>query len=213
MIETRNDVDQLTEAAVARARTILTEADKVRDRRGSANQRRFARLLQDPAAVGVTMSLTDEVMRISDAVRASKALRRAAQHASPKGLGLRDAVGLRSAWKQFRETQYEFEPATGTPAQFAAMKPGALLVNTARGPVIEGEYLYFCMVHKAAGTGSELHYHPNELLIFPTSGQINANAILRTAENHNTRLMQGTCWSAGCHEAPHGSNASFHFRN
>ena len=41
MIETRNDVDQLTEAAVARARTILTEADKVRDRRGSANQRRF----------------------------------------------------------------------------------------------------------------------------------------------------------------------------
>ena len=95
MIETRNDVDQLTEAAVARARTILTEADKVRDRRGSANQRRFARLLQDPAAVGVTMSLTDEVMRISDAVRASKALRRAAQHASPKGLGLRDAVGLR----------------------------------------------------------------------------------------------------------------------
>jgi len=44
------------------------------------------------------------------------------------------------------------------------------------------------------------------------SGQINANAIHRTAENHNTRLMQGTCWSAGCHESPHGSNASFHFR-
>ncbi len=46
-----------------------------------------------------------------------------------------------------------------------------------------------------------------------SSGQVNANAIHRTAENHNTRLMQGTCWSAGCHEAPHGSNASFHFRN
>ncbi len=27
---------------------------------------------------------------------------------------MRDAVGLRSAWKQFRETQYEFEPANGT---------------------------------------------------------------------------------------------------
>ena len=27
---------------------------------------------------------------------------------------LRDTVGLRSAWKQFAETQYEFEPATGT---------------------------------------------------------------------------------------------------
>jgi predicted CXXCH cytochrome family protein len=46
-----------------------------------------------------------------------------------------------------------------------------------------------------------------------SSGQINANAIRHTSENHNTRLMQGTCWSAGCHEQPHGSNASFHFRN
>ena len=47
-------------------------------------------------------------------------------------------------------------------------------LSSARGPVIEGEYLYFCLVHKAAGTGSEPHYHPNELLIFPTRGQINA---------------------------------------
>jgi len=47
-------------------------------------------------------------------------------------------------------------------------------LSSARGPVIEGEYLYFCMVHKVAGTGSELHYHPNELLIFPVRGQINA---------------------------------------
>ena len=45
------------------------------------------------------------------------------------------------------------------------------------------------------------------------SGQINANAIRRTVENHNTRLMQGACWNAGCHEQPHGSNASYHFRN
>lgn len=47
-------------------------------------------------------------------------------------------------------------------------------LSSARGPVIEGEYLYFCLVHKAAGTGSELHYHPNELLIFPVRGLINA---------------------------------------
>ncbi len=44
------------------------------------------------------------------------------------------------------------------------------------------------------------------------SGEINANSIRHTTENHNSRLMQGTCWSAGCHEAPHGSNASYHFR-
>ena len=47
-------------------------------------------------------------------------------------------------------------------------------LSSARGPVIEGEYLYFCLVHKVAGTGSELHYHPNELLIFPVRGQLNA---------------------------------------
>ena len=64
MLETRDDVDQLTEAAVDRARRILTEADRLRDRRGTANQRRFARLLKDPAAVSVTMSLTDEVMPV-----------------------------------------------------------------------------------------------------------------------------------------------------
>ena len=95
MLETRHDIDQLTDAAIARAREILTEAEKVRDHRGKANQRRFARLLQDPAAVGVTMSLTDEVMRIPDPVRAAKSLRRAAQHAHARGLGIRDAVGLR----------------------------------------------------------------------------------------------------------------------
>lgn len=47
-------------------------------------------------------------------------------------------------------------------------------LSTARGPVIEGDYLWFCLVNKAAGTGSELHYHPNELLIFPVAGKINA---------------------------------------
>ncbi len=27
-------------------------------------------------------------------------------------------------------------------------------------------------------------------------------------EDHASRLQRGTCWSAGCHEAVHGSNAS-----
>ena len=43
-------------------------------------------------------------------------------------------------------------------------------------------------------------------------GQINANAVRHTPEDHATRLMQGACWSAGCHEAPHGSNANNHVR-
>ena len=47
-------------------------------------------------------------------------------------------------------------------------------LSSGRAPVIEGSYMYFCLLHKDAGTGSELHYHPNELLIFPLRGKINA---------------------------------------
>lgn len=47
-------------------------------------------------------------------------------------------------------------------------------LSTGKAPVIEGKYMYFCLLHKTAGTGSDLHYHPNELLIFPVRGKINA---------------------------------------
>ena len=47
-------------------------------------------------------------------------------------------------------------------------------LSTGKAPVIDGRYMYFCLLHKNAGTGSELHYHPNELLIFPLRGKINA---------------------------------------
>ena len=46
-------------------------------------------------------------------------------------------------------------------------------LSTAEGPVIEGEFMYFRMVTKRAGTGSQLHYHPNELMAFPLEGKIN----------------------------------------
>jgi predicted CXXCH cytochrome family protein len=32
--------------------------------------------------------------------------------------------------------------------------------------------------------------------------------IIAGGEDHRTRLQNGTCWSAGCHEAVHGSNTS-----
>ncbi|MBI4195546.1 MAG: cupin domain-containing protein [Betaproteobacteria bacterium] len=47
-------------------------------------------------------------------------------------------------------------------------------LSTGKAPMIEGRYMYFCLLHKNAETGSELHYHPNELLIFPLRGKINA---------------------------------------
>ncbi len=47
-------------------------------------------------------------------------------------------------------------------------------LSTGKAPILEGRYMYFCLLQKEAGTGSELHYHPNELLIFPIEGKINA---------------------------------------
>jgi len=46
-------------------------------------------------------------------------------------------------------------------------------LSSAEGPVIEGDFLYFRLVTKRAGTGAELHYHPNELMAFPLRGKAN----------------------------------------
>ncbi len=46
-------------------------------------------------------------------------------------------------------------------------------LSSAEGPVIDGRYIYFGLNQKGAGTGSELHYHPNELLIFVIKGKLN----------------------------------------
>lgn len=47
-------------------------------------------------------------------------------------------------------------------------------LSTGEGRTIEGRYMYFRTIHKNTGTGSELHYHPNELMIFPLRGKLNA---------------------------------------
>ena len=46
-------------------------------------------------------------------------------------------------------------------------------LSSGEGPVIEGQYMYYRINIKRAGTGSELHYHPNELMTFPIVGKIN----------------------------------------
>jgi quercetin dioxygenase-like cupin family protein len=47
-------------------------------------------------------------------------------------------------------------------------------LSTAHGPIIEGQFIYFCLNCKNAGEGSVVHYHPNELFIFPISGKVNS---------------------------------------
>ena len=56
-------LDDLVDAASARAARLLEEAERRRTRAERAARRRFAGLLRDPAALAVTITLTDEVMR------------------------------------------------------------------------------------------------------------------------------------------------------
>ena len=42
--------------------------------------------------------------------------------------------------------------------------------------------------------------------------QIKAGRILIGGSDHTSRIQQGTCWTAGCHEAVHGSRVSSSLR-
>ncbi len=47
-------------------------------------------------------------------------------------------------------------------------------LSATQGPIIEGEYMYFRRVTKAAGGKGRLHYHPNEFMAFLLEGKISA---------------------------------------
>ncbi|MBT7488343.1 MAG: cupin domain-containing protein [Rhodospirillales bacterium] len=55
-----------------------------------------------------------------------------------------------------------------------AVKGFAPHLSSSQNHLIEGDYIYFNLNCKPAGTGSEPHYHPNELLVFCVAGRINA---------------------------------------
>ncbi|MBC7463161.1 MAG: bifunctional proline dehydrogenase/L-glutamate gamma-semialdehyde dehydrogenase, partial [Actinobacteria bacterium] len=95
--ETQSDADNLVEASIALVEELLTESSKKRSRRDEANRKRFARLLQDPSAIELTMALTDEVMRMSSMRSAARTLRRSSKSATMAGLGIFDFVGIKLA--------------------------------------------------------------------------------------------------------------------
>ena len=96
-LPTNEDIDRLTDETIALVSTLLTQSDRTRSRHDEANRKRFARLLKDPSAVALTMSLTDEVMRMSSMRNAAKTLRRTAKTAGVQGLGVFDFVGIKAA--------------------------------------------------------------------------------------------------------------------
>lgn len=89
-------LDALAPQACLHARDLMTEAARLRSSREKANRRRFARLLRDRNAIEVTMTLTDEVMRVNAPASAAGILRDAARRSSARGFGTLNALGLRA---------------------------------------------------------------------------------------------------------------------
>jgi len=94
-LTTDHALDALAPGSCANARQLILDAEGLRTRRERANRKRFARLLRDRRAIEVTMTLTDEVMRVSSRRSAAGILRDAARRSSVAGFGLLNAVGLR----------------------------------------------------------------------------------------------------------------------
>ena len=94
-LTTDRALDPLAPTSCSRARQLIADAEHLRTRHERAGRRRFARLLRDRGAIEVTMTLTDEVMRVSDLRSAAGILRSAARRASVAGFGLLNALGLR----------------------------------------------------------------------------------------------------------------------
>jgi len=88
-------MDQLAEAAISYTKDLIALSSKHRNFRDNSNKKRIARLFKDSGAIEATITLTDEVMRISSPEAASRLLRRAAAKASVRGFGLVNSIGLR----------------------------------------------------------------------------------------------------------------------
>jgi RHH-type proline utilization regulon transcriptional repressor/proline dehydrogenase/delta 1-pyrroline-5-carboxylate dehydrogenase len=94
IFETDEKLDGLTSVAVERTKELMRQSEKLRDRREKASRKRVARLFKDPKAIEATITLTDEVMRISSVQSSSRIFRRAAKKASLVGFGAINALGL-----------------------------------------------------------------------------------------------------------------------
>jgi RHH-type proline utilization regulon transcriptional repressor/proline dehydrogenase/delta 1-pyrroline-5-carboxylate dehydrogenase len=91
---TDSQIDATAVTSIAQARNLIHDSDKNRSKKDSANRKRFAKLFKDSKAIEVTITLTDEVMRIHSPKQAATIFARAAKKASIKGFGTVNAVGL-----------------------------------------------------------------------------------------------------------------------
>jgi RHH-type proline utilization regulon transcriptional repressor/proline dehydrogenase/delta 1-pyrroline-5-carboxylate dehydrogenase len=92
---TDRDIDALANESVITAQSLIFEASQNRKRYDQATRRRFSKLFKDPTAVSVTVSLTDEVIRIPSSRHAARILQRTATRATIAGFGIINALGLK----------------------------------------------------------------------------------------------------------------------
>ena len=96
-LPTHRDIDSLVDPTIALVSKLLEDSEKQRTRHDGANRKRFARLLKNPNAIALTMSLTDEVMRMTSVPRAIRTFRRISKLANVEGLGIWDYIGIKLA--------------------------------------------------------------------------------------------------------------------
>ncbi len=94
-LETDRTIDDLANNAVETARALISEANQSQKRYDRVSRRRFSRLFKDPKAISVTVSLTDEVIRIPSYKDAARILVRTAKNATVSGFGLINLIGLK----------------------------------------------------------------------------------------------------------------------
>jgi RHH-type transcriptional regulator, proline utilization regulon repressor / proline dehydrogenase / delta 1-pyrroline-5-carboxylate dehydrogenase len=95
IIQTDPSIDKLADTAVENARALIAESLPNLKRYDKASRKRFTRLFKDPKAISVTVSLTDEVMRITSAKDSVRILRKAAKDSTVAGFGLFNTFGLK----------------------------------------------------------------------------------------------------------------------
>lgn len=95
-LATDSSIDSTGENSVRQVRELINSSDKLRSRREKSNRRRVGRLFKDPQAIEVTITLTDEVMRVRSTREAIKIFAGAARKASTTGFGLINAFGLKA---------------------------------------------------------------------------------------------------------------------
>lgn len=82
--------------ALERTRRLVDASATPRSREERLTRQSLRRLFEDPSAVDVTITLTDEVMRFTSPRSGASALRAAVKQSSSKGFGLLNVMGLRA---------------------------------------------------------------------------------------------------------------------